>query len=816
MRARSRNFLLALALVFGAPAAAGVVWPNELERLEADLRLDRDVEKRRSAARALSRAPRSAVIRLVPRALADPDPIVRVAVAEAALQAQMQGIGRWVVPWLGDTERSVRLAAASVLRSSPHADAIAPLGRLLSDPDPLVRVAAARALGGSGQRAATLALLGHLDDANTDVRRAVVVALERLRDARAVVPLIGKVSDSRPVVRRHAVRALGTLGDRRGVSALLLALGDAEASVRATAVASLGRLGATDTVASISTFLQSERDEGVRRAAIEALAQLADPAALDALVAVLASNELASARHAARLLGSRGAAAVPPLAKCLAAERRPSVVERCVAALGETREMQARPLVVSALRAGATRPAVALAALGKVGDVAAIPVVLEYLEAEEPESRRAAIEAATDLLDPTHPDGRVVEPVLRALERAKKSHFERIALLRLLGKTGAASAAKVLGTFAAHADDVSTRVAAIEGLGDLRPSSASSILVDSVSDPDPRVREAAVLALRTAGDASVAAGLVEALSSASKSRREELALALLGPLSRQEDARLLPELEPLVLASKGAERDALLEAVASIPHSEALTLVASLAQGPAPARRKVAEVLAARADGQPWLVRLASDSDGSVRANAVWSLGSVGRDVLPLLSKATADRDVAVAGNAVAALARLASRERIDVAELLCAALDHPHPYVRANGLAGARVVGVRCGGRGRWLLDNDSSPVVRAAAATLLVNVRTTRQDTFALARCREDEVSGEVALACTRPTEELQLDTVSMRVVVVPAGETSTQPATPFALLASDGLMRMGLSGEAGAVYEPRMPRGVVRLRVPAPLAR
>jgi hypothetical protein len=240
-------------------------------------------------------------------------------------------------------------------------------------------------------------------------------------------------------------------------------------------------------------------------------------------------------------------------------------------------------------------------------------------------------------------------------------------------------------------------------------------------------------------------------------------------------------------------------------------------------RAKLAEALGAHADAAADLVRLLEDGDPAVRANAVWSLGSVGSATeIARLSALRDDPDVAVAANSVAAVAAIAARGRLDTSELLCKALDDPRSrsIVLANALSGLRRLGLSCPQPevAAWLLEHHPSDEVRLAAARLIRD-RWAVSAPQALARCAAKDVSGKVALECSAPAvpeAALSWPNVSdVGVLVVPTGEASPIPRAPFALVRADGSIRCGTSDRRGAVWEASAPRGALRLTLPAVFA-
>ncbi len=819
---RRLRFALTACLLLSASSAGAFVWPNAAERVEKELGSS-DVGARRKAAQRLGQLPESVARRLVLVALEDPDAEVRLSASGVALELHVAAAGERVVSWLSDPDRRVRLAAAELLVHAPTKRAVGALGRALSDPDAGVRSAAAEALGASEQPDATMPLLGHLDDATPAVRRAVVNALSRLGDARAVVPLIGKIQDSRPNVRRAVAVALGELGDRRATSALLLALRDPDEIVRVGALEALGRLRDAQATLAVSALVEDDPRSPVRAAALDALARIGSKEALDVLVGALSGDEDGSGNGAARrALASMGSAAVPRLRKCLTGQPAPAVADGCALALGDIGAKAAVPTLVDALRRGVVRPRAVLEALGAIKEPKSLPTVLEHLEDSDPLVRVDAIDATAALLDPQTPDGRAVEPIARALDKARGHSGESVALIRLLGRTGSKRAAKVLAPLAEAADAEALRVAALEALGFIPGANMDKVLIEALGADEASVRLAAAIALRRTASGASARALLDRLEQAAEQDRTALALALSGALARDESTADVDRVERLVLGSRGAERDALLEALAQAPGKGTLERLSRFVAREASVedRAKVAEAIAARKDAAPLLEQLAKDADGAVRANAVWALGNVGGSAdKALLVAALSDRDVAVASNAAAALGRLARRTKANVKKELCARLLDSRSALRASSLDGLVVAGVRCdGGIARRLLEGDRSELVRTRAARLVSRVtgKDAAKDRALLERCAAEDHSGSVAAACSREPEPLPTGSEPVSVVVVPLGEAAAVPRAPFALVLADGTTRYGLTDCRGQVLEVAAPRGEVSLAVPAPLLR
>jgi HEAT repeat protein len=809
--------VVAFAVLTTSVDGGAFLWPNTAERLEAALKSP-DPATRRRAARKLVELPDATARRLTRQALADADVEVRLEAAAAARELRLSGIAGSVVEWLSDRDRRIRLAATQLFELDPDPTSLGSLGRVLGDADAAVRSGAARALGASSP-GAVLSLLGHLDDSDAGVRREVVLALARLRDPRAVVPLVSKIQDDRPLVRAAVARALGELGDPRAAGALVLALRDEDEPARIAALGALGRLADPSSVPGIVAVLDTRPSTGVTAAALEALARIGSPQSLNVLVSQLAGSrpeEVSPARSALALVGPK---ALGALKDCLGA-RSIERADGCALALGDIGGAEAADAVVTALRRAAVHPVPALAALAALADPSSLPTILEYLSNPDANVRRTAIDALGATLDPTHPDGRAAQPIIVGLERPGLSPSERHALTRLLGRTGSPRAVAVLSPHASGGDDLEQRLSAIEALGTLGPLGQDRVLLDALDDDEPAIRLAAGLALASSGSRTSVTPLMTRLARAAEQDRGAVALALAGPLSRSGDARGVAE---FLVRSRGALRDALIEAVARAPNKAGSDPLLNLAHSTPPDRRKLAEALATHPEARKTLLGLLDDTDASVRANAVWSLAEAGDATdLARVIRALADRDVAVAGNAAAALGRLAQRLHADVGKALCQATADRRSYVRANVLAALRVAGKHCSdGVVRRLLHDDRSEVVRARAAALLRDVASADAagqsgDRAALERCADEDPAGSVATQCVVRPVRLPSGAALLRVYVVPMGEAEPVAEAPFALVRADGLMRLGVTDRRGEVLEALAPNGVVSLAVPAALAR
>jgi HEAT repeat protein len=836
---------LALALCTAGTAVHASLWPDVPDRLAADL-VSPDVARRRAAAVDIALVPTADALRFLKIALVDPDLDVRLAGAGAAEKRGVLEIADLVVPWLTDPDARLREGACTYFAEVPQARYVKVIARALGDADSKVRLAAVRALGASGSTEAVAPLLARLDDANSKVRLAVARALGKLGDKRAVTPLVSKVQDEAAEVRQAVVRALGDLGDARAAPALVIALRDPAIEVEIEALASLGRLRAGDAVPSIAPLAietaKKGSSENVRRAALGALGRIATPGAVEAIVKTFGLFEDAGAgvrtSPARDAAVSAGTTAVPALLAVLreGSGASTSAAASAAYALGQLRAPGAGDAIARAIRRGDVPLTVGLFALGAVGDATQLPICLEQVAAPDRSIREQALKAAARLLDPEHPDGRAVEPLLASLELAQTPE-DRAEIAALLGRTGADRVAKVLVGLTASKDE-RLRIAAVEALGTLRATSGGPALAKLLDDPSATVRFRAAVALARAGGPDVTPVVLGKLASSVEADRLAIAIAIGGLLERNATPAMIETAKKLAISGVGPERDLIVVAIGRAKGEASIAALKEIAAGAgadADTRRAVALALGAHGvdpGATPLLATLAADSDPSVRAQAAWSLGAAGAPgASKLVEKLVDDGAMSVAANALGALARIALRAPAAPAPpAICKALTDDRPYVRANALGGlallargARPATCGDGSLARRSLGEDTNEAVRTASARLGgAIVATSAADAppwrAALERCVLADPSGAVAGSCRdalRPPPGVDASTQALVVFIAPDDGGAPVARGAYAIERPDGLLHTGNADRRGAVVELDLPRGVVRLRVAVPAA-
>jgi HEAT repeat protein len=170
------------------------------------------------------------------------------------------------------------------------------------------RVYAANALGEflthSGAKYLAAAIR---NDASPAVREASVRALQRMNTLGPDNEISFAMTDSDAMVRLAAVRASTRINAFRDVESVVALVGDESVDVRHAAALAIGTMRAGDAVDGLIALVDASEESSalVRKAAIWALGQIADPSATDAVRAALANDPDRFVRDAARVALNR-------------------------------------------------------------------------------------------------------------------------------------------------------------------------------------------------------------------------------------------------------------------------------------------------------------------------------------------------------------------------------------------------------------------------------------------------------------------------------------------------------------------------------
>ncbi len=240
------------------------------------------------------------------------------------------------------------------------------------------------------------------------------------------------------------------------------------------------------------------RDPAVQYDAVEALGELADPAATGALISALTGDRYSGIRwKAAEALGKIGEPAVPSLIAVLA---NPDEGVRWKAAI----------------------------TLGEIGDQRGIGPLIGLLSDRDRFVRSRAAFALTLIGLPALPT------LSEALEEAPSE--VRRGIVTALGKMGDPAATRLLiRTLTDPSDDVRQEaVTSLVAQGD----QSFDLLIVALGDPDPRRQQGAAMALAALGRPEALGPLQQALESAVSPTREVLGSAIGEIRSRREPERV--------------------------------------------------------------------------------------------------------------------------------------------------------------------------------------------------------------------------------------------------------------------------------------
>ncbi len=182
-----------------------------------------------------------------------------------------------------------------------------------------------------------------------EVRSRIIsfAGVKRLREQRDVPGLIRALRNRDPAVQYDAVEALGEIADPAATGALISALtGDRYSGIRWKAAEALGKIGAP-AVPSLIAVLDNP-DEGVRWKAAITLGEIGDQRGIGPLIGLLSDRDRFVRSRAAFALGLIGAPAIPALAEAL--EEAPYEVRKgIVTALGKMNDPGATRVLIRTL-----------------------------------------------------------------------------------------------------------------------------------------------------------------------------------------------------------------------------------------------------------------------------------------------------------------------------------------------------------------------------------------------------------------------------------------------------------------------------------
>ncbi len=367
-----------------------------------------------------------------------------------------------------------------------------------------------------------------------------------------VKALIQNLEDSNYYVRFAAIEGLGRSRDKRAVGSLIRALNDRNVSMRLNAAVALGQLGVPEALEPLSRTL-SDSDELVRAEAARSLGKLGNPQA-------------------------------------------------------------AKPLIDVFRRESADRvKATIIKALGTLGDMSVVGLLIEHLKHPDSRVRANAIEALAEVggMDV----GDQLLPLLEDLNNRVRANAV-VALWKISHKRGILQGTECLHRML-DSEIPLMRASAAAAMGMIGDESFFSLLSKCLSDLDPQVRRNAARALENLPTIPKTTPLLKALAD------EDAAVtqSAIRTLSTCPGA-----VEPLISALSSANPKVRANAALALAiggHHEALDSLALLLKDFNPeVRLRAVEGLSQLEDHRilAWILPLTDDDNDAVRATAVAAL----------------------------------------------------------------------------------------------------------------------------------------------------------------------------------------------------
>jgi HEAT repeat protein len=772
------------------------VWPSQLEHWQRDLSSPL-LERRLQAVKESGREPSLRLVSLVARALEDSDEYVQRAAAQVVAKHRYH-LAEKVVPWLDSDSTELKFAAARVLVRVPFEPASDALKRLLFDKDTGLRQAAVSALDRLGSPQATTALLFALNDSSDSVRKSAIRCLSYRIDSRIDAALTGKLTDIEPTVRADVVRALVARGSLEDETLRRQVLVDKSDWVRLAAVFALGRQPEKQTTSLFFSLITDDQSPNVLRAATVVLVGREGHLIGPELFLKWRNLERGKARTTIEAVVRE----VPRLASGMSEICfRDTDVEDITACLGFCGKWGCDVAqVVTLAKARRIPPESVLEVCGRVGSPDCLDWVLGQLDWSSPRRLSLALDALERILE-TRPSGLVIDSLVQGLTalRVDSELLQRV--VRLLGLSGSSRAKALLLPIALDGTNPESLVVeAITALGRLGTEGLDASLWSLLNHSSERVA-ATVATVFFATKTKFSPLALFEQADLSASRRSLRFIVLSSLLASTNETKVWPEFERRLAWAEGGERDALIEGLARNASPTARAMIQKLLlQATVADRRKVAEAWGAGEETLSLLGELATDPAPSVRANALWSLGRLGRrrhwDTLALGLK---DPVVEVRSNAIVALGRIAERERASVKDQACPLISSQSSTLQEAALIALRLAKERCpGGQREQVLLRADEESVRRSAALLIASTRQA-SDTTALALCSSFDPSPTVRGFCDGKglVVTSERDLLPQLVYLVPEGPRGAVSNVEYGVSGEGGLLRFGLTDRRGAFF-------------------
>lgn len=472
--------------------------------------------------------------------------------ARPGAEAERAAVSQALAARLGAaTPQLARVWIIRQLQLIGKAEVVPVLTGLLNDKDDLVRESARRALQYNPSAEAGAALRAALDKATDPAWKiALINAVSQRKDAAATGAIAKLAADKDEAVVASALDGLGTLGTAAAAKAI--------AAVRAGVPAKLKAL-ATDAYLRCADQMLKDGQKDAAAAIYQAVYVPTEAAAL----------RLAALRG---LVLARGAAAIPMIGEVLAG-KEDAMKPVALSFAQEVPGAEATAAIAALLpKVAAAEQAMVIAALGRRGDPAGKPAVLDAAKNADAGVRTAAYAALGTL-------GGAAEVPLLAQAAAKAEGAEADAARQALVQLRGADVNAALAAAVAKGDP-KARAEAIKAAAARKAAEAAPAVLAATGDADAEVRLEAIKAMENLGTEQSLPALVAALGKAQGTDAQKAAQQEAGEKSLLAICARAPNKEAAVQAvlaalpgAKMPARGSLLKALGKLGGPRALAAV---------------------------------------------------------------------------------------------------------------------------------------------------------------------------------------------------------------------------------------------------
>jgi HEAT repeat protein len=426
----------------------------------------------------------------------------------------------------------IGLVNSLAVRRDPAA--VPALAALLSDTDTSVAAVAAMALGRIGGPEALKALqtvwsgsaTGAAHQGQTD--GLLACANQLLTDGKdsAALKIFQRLYDSGKTdgVRQAAFCGVILASGRHGVALMSKAIVGNDSASQGAALHVAATLKGADVTRALADLLPKVQTP-VQIALLQCLQQRGDPSAAPAVAQLLGSSEPDVRLAAIRASGDLGGGSVALLLAGAAASSTGAERNAVRQALVDLRHGEVTPVLLESF--ATANPAVQgemIRALGNRGDLSAVPKLLEFASSQNDSIRASSFQALALLAGPAQIPNLVQLTVQAPDDSARSEAADALnyACQRIESRTGHCDATALFE--AARSGPLEARLALLPVCAGLAQAPSRAALRAAAVDPEPRVRQAALLAMCDSRDADLLPDLLKAAREATDKKTRLLAV----------------------------------------------------------------------------------------------------------------------------------------------------------------------------------------------------------------------------------------------------------------------------------------------------